>query len=79
MARAITRRAFVSAATAAAALAGTACTTTPQQGASSTDAYTKSVSASKRVEDLLGAMSLEQKIAQMVMLAIRTWEGKTTA
>ena len=76
MARAITRRAFVSAATAAAALAGTACTTTPQQGASSTDTYTKSVSASKRVEDLLGTMSLEQKIAQMIMLAIRTWEGK---
>ena len=76
MARSLTRRAFVSAARGAAALAGTACTTTPQQGASSTDAYTKSVSASKRVEDLLATMSLEQKIAQMIMPAIRTWEGK---
>ena len=66
----------MSAATGVAALAGTACATTQQQGASPTDSYTQAVTASKRVEDLLGAMSLEQKIAQMIMLAIRTWEGK---
>jgi beta-N-acetylhexosaminidase len=76
MARSLTRRAFVSAVTGAAALAGTACATTSQQGASATDTYTQTVTASKRVEDLLGAMSLEQKIAQMIVLAFRTWEGK---
>jgi hypothetical protein len=76
MTKAITRRAFVSAATGVAALAGTACATTSQQSASHTDTYTQAVTASKHVEDLLGAMSLEQKIAQMIVLAIRTWEGK---
>ena len=76
MARPISRRMFVSAVAGAATLAGTACATTPQQGAPSADGSTQAVSASKRVEDLLGAMSLEQKIAQMIMPAIRTWEGE---
>ncbi len=76
MAGAITRRAFVSAAAGAAALAGAACATSPQETASPSDVYTQAVVASKRVEDLLGTMSLEQKIAQMIMPAIRTWEGE---
>lgn len=72
----ITRRAFLSATAGAAALAGTACAATLQEGTSPADAYTQTVFASERVEGLLDAMSLEQKIAQMLMPAIRTWEGE---
>lgn len=65
----MTRRSFVLSAAGAAALVGSACTQSAQ------DDYAPSVSADERVEGLLKAMTLEQKIAQMIMPALRSWEG----
>jgi len=46
---------------------GAACSATPQTASQ--------VASDDRVETLLAGMSLEQKIAQMIMPAIRSWEG----
>ncbi|MBR3313610.1 MAG: hypothetical protein IKG18_05665 [Atopobiaceae bacterium] len=75
MAMSITRRSFVSALGGTAALVGTACASSSADG-TSTDSEASSVSASERVNGIVAAMSLEQKIAQMIMPAIRTWEGE---
>ena len=75
MAMSITRRSFVSAIAGTAALVGTSCASSPVDG-TSTDSEASSVSASERVDGIVAAMSLEQKIAQMIMPAIRTWEGE---
>lgn len=68
MATSITRRSLVSAAAGAAALLGAACSAAPQT--------TPQADSDDRVETLLAAMSTEQKIAQMIMPAIRSWEGE---
>lgn len=62
MARNLTRRDFLLAAAATATLAGTACTTTGD--------------GNLAFESVLSAMSIEQKIAQLIMPAMRTWEGE---
>ena len=75
MAKSITRRSFVLAAASTVVLVGTACAS-PQSGGTATDSHVSSVSSSERVTDAIAAMTLEQKIAQMIMPALRTWEGK---
>ena len=75
MAKSITRRSFVLAAAGTAALVGTACAS-PHSGGTSADSHVSSVSSSERVTNIVVAMTLEQKIAQMIMPALRTWEGK---
>ncbi len=66
MAASVTRRSFMLAAAGTAALVGTAC-------ASSNVSDTPS---DERVTSIVAAMTLEQKIAQMIMPALRTWEGE---
>ncbi len=64
----VTRRAFV-AASGLAALATAACASHVgggQDGPASTSS----------VDELMGSLSVEQKIAQLIMPAIRTWEGE---
>ena len=70
MSTSLSRRTFVTGAAGLAALAGSACAS-PQPPAG-TDATNEPSS----LEDLMASMTLEQKIAQMIMPAIRTWEGE---
>jgi len=68
----LTRRAFLSGAAGLAALAGTACTTATGGQSAATGQPATTVAAS-RVDELLGAMTLDQKLAQLVMPALRSW------
>lgn len=75
MATQITRRSFVSAAAGVAALVGSGCAAPAQDVDSSSTVATSAAPADGRVDSLLKAMTLEQKIAQMIMPALRCWEG----
>ena len=75
----ITRRSFVATAAISAALVGTACTSdnTSTGDASTGDAASsQETEATTPAENTLSPMTLEQKIAQMIMPAIRTWGGE---
>ncbi len=75
----ITRRSFVATAAISAALVGAACAS---DGASTGDASIGEAASSHEAEEATPAenplppMTLEQKIAQMIMPAIRTWDGE---
>ena len=89
MGNAISRRGFVRGAAGLAALAGTACAEARQKGdegaedaraaqeapASEEPQKPATDASSAVVEDILASLTLEQKIAQMIMPAIRSWEG----
>lgn len=63
----VSRRTFLSGIAAASALAGGACAT-PQESSGPQQA--------SRVDELISSMTLEQKIAQLIVPAFRTWEGE---
>ncbi|MDO4798445.1 MAG: glycoside hydrolase family 3 N-terminal domain-containing protein [Coriobacteriales bacterium] len=71
MSTSLTRRSFLSAAAGLAALSGTACASPATSGSESDSAKT-----SASADQIMGSLSLEQKIAQMIVPAIRTWDGK---
>ena len=75
----VTRRSFVATTAISAAFVGAACAS---DGASTGDASTGEAASSHEAEEATPAenplppMTLEQKIAQMIMPAIRTWGGE---
>ena len=85
----VSRRTFIAASAAIAACGMTACAGSsdreveqgpgipapPDSDAAQVDSQSGR-GTSERVSNLLAGMSLEQKIAQMIMPAIRTWEGE---
>ena len=86
MKKAVSRRTFMHGMTGVAALAGAACAlprreeNEPTGSAPASDAPASSQTAAEPaasavVEEILASMSLEQKVAQLIMPAIRTWEG----
>ena len=71
MSTSLTRRTFLSATAGLTALAGTACAS-PTSGGRGQDHARTSASA----DQIMSSLTLEQKIAQMIMPALRTWNGE---
>lgn len=77
----VTRRTFIAASAALTALGVTACAESsapseePGPQAPAPAAPLQEQGPSKRVSDLVARLSLEQKISQMIMPAIRAWNG----